>query len=48
MKFRKAVLIDIPDSSMDEEYWAKLDEVVDSRISLSSDSPELEGGGSRR
>jgi lactate dehydrogenase-like 2-hydroxyacid dehydrogenase len=41
MKFNKAVLVNIADSHFDKKYWDQLDELIESRVSLSRDDPEL-------
>ncbi len=41
MKFKKAILINIPDSSLDQKYWDQLDNLVEQRISLNRDDPRL-------
>lgn len=41
MKFQKAVLINVSDSHFDQKYWDQIDELVEKRISLSRDDPNL-------
>lgn len=41
MKFKKAVLINIADTHFDKKYWDQIDELVETRISLSRDDPKL-------
>lgn len=41
MKFKKAVLVNISDTQFDKKYWDQIDELVETRISLSRDDPKL-------
>lgn len=41
MKFKKAVAINIADSHLDQKYWDKIDELVETRASISRDDPRL-------
>lgn len=41
MKFKKALLINIPENSLEREYWEKFDNLVESKVSFSKDSPEI-------
>lgn len=41
MSFKKAVLINIADSHLDQVYWKKIDELVETRVSIGSDDPRL-------
>jgi lactate dehydrogenase-like 2-hydroxyacid dehydrogenase len=41
MKFKKAILINIADSLLDQKYWDMIDELVETRISLDREDPEL-------
>lgn len=41
MKFKKAVLVEIEDYSLDKEYWNKLDTLIEKRVSLERKDPDL-------
>lgn len=41
MKFKKAVLINIADTHFDEKYWEQIDALVENRVSLNRDDPNL-------
>ena len=41
MKFKKALVINIPESGLDKEYWDRIDAVVEQRVHLPNDSPDL-------
>ncbi len=41
MTYKKAVLIEIAESDLDEKYWGELDKLVDSRVHLDRNDPEL-------
>lgn len=41
MKFKKAVLIKIADSHFDPKFWDKLNDLVESKVSLELDDPKL-------
>lgn len=41
MKFKKAILINIADSLLDQKYWDMIDELVETRTSLEIDDPKL-------
>ena len=41
MKFKKAILINIADSLLDQKYWDKIDGLVETRISIDREDPEL-------
>ena len=41
MSFKKAVLINIADSHFDQQYWDKIDELVETKVSLERDDPHL-------
>lgn len=41
MKFKKAILINIVESHFDQKYWDKIDELVETRVSLDRDDPKL-------
>jgi lactate dehydrogenase-like 2-hydroxyacid dehydrogenase len=41
MKFKKAVLINITDGHFDQQYWDRIDELVEKRVSLKRDDPQL-------
>jgi lactate dehydrogenase-like 2-hydroxyacid dehydrogenase len=41
MKFKKAVLVEIEDYSLDKDYWSKLDKVIESRVSVSRKDPNF-------
>lgn len=41
MSFKKAVLINISDDHFTEKYWEKLDSIIESKVSLSRDDPNL-------
>lgn len=41
MSFKKAVLINIADSHLDQPYWDRLDQLVETRVSLERDDPLL-------
>ncbi len=41
MKFKKAVLINIAETHFEEKYWNQIDDLVESRVSLSRDDPKL-------
>jgi lactate dehydrogenase-like 2-hydroxyacid dehydrogenase len=41
MKFKKAVLIKIVDTRFDQKYWDKIDALVEQRVSLTIDNPNL-------
>ena len=38
MKFKKALLVNIPEANLDNTYWKKLDSLVEKRVHLSKDS----------
>lgn len=42
MKFKKALLINIPENKLFPKYWKKLDSLVESKISLTKDSPQIQ------
>jgi len=39
MKFKKAVLVNIPTSALDEKYWKELDELVEQKVLIARDDP---------
>lgn len=41
MKFKKAVLINIADGHFDQKYWDKIDEIVETRVSIARGDPGL-------
>src|SRR5258705_504748 len=41
MKFKKALLIDIKKEHLDDEYWEKLDDLVDEKTLLLKDDPQI-------
>jgi lactate dehydrogenase-like 2-hydroxyacid dehydrogenase len=41
MKFKKAVLLNITEAMLDREYWQKLDELVENKVLVSADDPNL-------
>ncbi len=41
MKFKKAVLVEIEDYSLDKEYWDELDKLIESRVSLNRKDPNF-------
>lgn len=41
MKFKKAVLVKISDSHFDPKYWDKMNDLVESKVSLAADAPKL-------
>lgn len=41
MGFKKAVLVGIKESSLSGEYWARLDELVESRVALEKGDPNI-------
>ncbi|HVW23060.1 MAG TPA: 2-hydroxyacid dehydrogenase [Candidatus Saccharimonadales bacterium] len=41
MKFSKAVLVNISESDLDQKYWQQIDELVESRIFIKRDDPNL-------
>ena len=41
MKFKKALLINISEDKLDPVYWKKLENLVDKKISLPKDSPQI-------
>lgn len=41
MNFKKILTIGISESSLNADYWKKLDSLADKRISLAKDSPEI-------
>ncbi len=41
MSFKKAVFINISDNHFTEKYWEQLDSIIESRVSLSRDDPNL-------
>ncbi len=42
MKFKKAVLIKIADTHFDPPYWARLEDLVEQKVSISRDDPKLQ------
>lgn len=42
MKFKKALLININEGALDPIYWKKLDSLVERRVSLPKDSPQIQ------
>ncbi len=42
MKFRKILMINISESSLDPEYWRRIDTLAEKRVNLPKDSPEIE------
>lgn len=41
MSFKKAVVINIADSHFDQQYWDKIDNLVENKVSLERDDPNL-------
>ncbi len=41
MKFKKILTVGINESSLDSEYWEKIDVLADTRVGLSKDSPDI-------
>lgn len=41
MKFKKALVINISEDKLDPIYWKKLNKLVENRINLSKDSPQI-------
>ncbi len=41
MKFKKALIINISEDKLDPIYWKKLDNLVENKISLPKDSPQI-------
>src|SRR5438105_1077222 len=41
MKFHKAVLVKIADTHFDQKYWDQLNELVEKKISLAPNDPNL-------
>jgi len=41
VKFQKAVLVNISEESFDQKYWEEIDELVETRVTLSRDDPRL-------
>ncbi len=41
MKFKKAVLVEIEDYSLDKKYWNQLDEVIETRVSIQRKDPNF-------
>lgn len=41
MKFKKAVLVKITDNHFDHKYWAELDNLVEQKVSLDREDPQL-------
>ena len=42
MKFKKIVTIGISESSLDADYWNKIDALAEQRVSLLVDSSEID------
>lgn len=42
MKFKKALLINISEDKLDPIYWEKLDGLVERKVSLPKDSPQIQ------
>lgn len=42
MKFKKALIINISEDKLDSIYWKKLDNLVNSRVHLPKDSPQIQ------
>lgn len=42
MKFKKALLINISEDKLDPTYWKKLGSLVESKVSLPKDSPQIQ------
>lgn len=42
MKFKKALLVNITESDLDKVYWDRLNKLVDKKVSLPKDDPEIE------
>ena len=41
MKFKKILLINIPEQSLGEEYWKRIDKLSSQRVSLPKDDPKI-------
>ena len=41
MKFKKALTISISEDSLDRKYWGKLDKLVERKLCLPKDSPQI-------
>src|SRR3989338_219895 len=41
MKFKKALIISISEDSLDRKYWEKLDKLVERKLCLPKDSPQI-------
>ncbi len=41
MAFRKILLVNIQESSLDKEYWDKMDSMAESKVFLPKDSPQI-------
>jgi len=42
MKFKKALLIGITDSSLDKKYWKQLESSIEKKVFVEKDSPDIE------
>lgn len=42
MKFKKALMVNISEDKLDPTYWKKLDSLVESKVSLPKDSPQIQ------
>ncbi|MDO8620737.1 MAG: 2-hydroxyacid dehydrogenase [Candidatus Levybacteria bacterium] len=42
MKFKKALIINISEDKLDPTYWEKLDKLVENRVGLPKDSPQIQ------
>lgn len=41
MKFKKALLINISEASLNQEQWSELDQLIEIKVSLHKDSPDI-------
>ncbi len=44
MKFKKALLIGITESSLDQRYWQQLESSIENKVFVAKDSPDIEKG----
>lgn len=42
MKFKKGLLINIGEDKLDPVYWKKLDSLMEKKVSLPKDSPQIQ------
>lgn len=42
MKFKKALLININEGALDKVYWKRLNDLIDKKVSLPKDSPQIQ------